>query len=118
MTQQSKAFLFGSEMPVEEVENGIQRQILGYNDEIMMVKASFPSGSEGYVHSHRHSQVTYVESGVFEVNINGEIKTLKAGDSFFIEPHIDHGAICTEAGSLIDVFSPKRDDFLDPENKA
>ena len=40
----------------------------------------------------------------------GELKT---GDSFYIPPNVLHGAICTEAGELIDVFSPIREDFME-----
>ncbi len=112
MTVQSQKFLFGSKEPVELVEKGISRQMLGFNDEIMMARVSFDEGSEGYVHTHRHSQVTYVESGEFEVNVNGEKKVLCAGDCFFIPPHEPHGAICRKAGVLLDVFSPMREDFL------
>jgi quercetin dioxygenase-like cupin family protein len=53
-----------------------------------------------------------VESGVFEVEIDGEKRELSAGDAFYIPPHLLHGAICKEAGVLIDVFSPMREDFV------
>ncbi len=35
---QTAAFLKGAETPVETVDEGISRQILGFNDQIMMVK--------------------------------------------------------------------------------
>ena len=44
--------------------------------------------------------------------IGGEVKTLKAGDSFYVAPHVLHGAVCIETGILIDVFSPIREDFM------
>ena len=109
---QTDAFLSGSDTPTETVDQGITRQILGFNDEIMMVKVWFEEGSEGYLHSHYHSQVTYVESGEFRVTVGDETRTLRAGDCFFMEPNIPHGAVCTSAGVLIDVFSPHREDFL------
>jgi len=37
---------------------------------------------------------------------------LNAGDAFYIPPNVLHGAICREAGVLIDVFSPMREDFI------
>jgi quercetin dioxygenase-like cupin family protein len=64
------------------------------------------------VHQHYHSQITNVESGVFEVEIGGEKKVLKGGDAFYIPPHVLHGAVCLEAGVLIDIFSPMREDFV------
>jgi len=47
------------------------------------------------------------------VEINGEKKILKGGDGFYIPPNVLHGAVCMEAGVLIDVFSPMREDFVD-----
>jgi quercetin dioxygenase-like cupin family protein len=82
----------------------------------MMVKVFFEEGSEGYVHSHFHSQVAYVERGEFDVTVGDETKTLTAGDCFFMEPNISHGAVCKKAGVLIDVFSPMREDFLGENN--
>ena len=114
----SPIFLFGKDVPIEDVDPGIKRQILGHNDEIMLVKAIFESGAEGYQHEHYHSQVTYVESGVFDVTINGETKRQSAGDSYYIPPHVIHGAICVEAGVLLDMFSPIREDFFENYKKG
>ena len=105
-------FFKNSESPWEEVAPGLKRQIMGYDDKIMLVKADFQVGAIGQMHEHYHSQVTYVESGVFEMTIGEEVRKLKAGDSFYIPPHTMHGCVCLEAGLLVDVFSPHREDFL------
>ena len=109
---QSPPFVHADKVPKEDLGGGISRQILGYGTEIMVVRVWFEAGSFGDVHSHPHSQSTYVESGRFEVFIDGEKRELKAGDSYYIAPDLDHGAVCLEAGVLIDTFSPVREDFL------
>ena len=38
---------------------------------------------------------------------------MKAGDGVYIQPNLLHSAVCLEAGTLIDTFSPVREDFLD-----
>lgn len=108
----SEKFLKQSELITEDLGEGLSRQIMGYNDQIMMVKVMFEEGTVGYEHHHPHVQTTYVESGEFEVNINGEKKLLKKGDGFFAPPDEPHGVVCKKAGALIDVFSPVREDFL------
>ena len=115
---QTGAFILGKDTKTEFVDEGITRQILGYNNQIMMVKVYFEEGSQGYIHSHFHSQVTYVERGEFEVTVGDQSKTLVAGDCFFMEPNMDHGAICRKAGVLIDVFSPMREDFLEGDEEC
>lgn len=109
--------MFGGSTPAEAVGDGIKRQIFGYNDSIMMVRVQFKAGSVGDMHSHPHSQVSYVESGEFDVFIDGVEKRLGPGDSFFIHPNLDHGAVCRKAGVLLDVFSPVREDFLNEDGK-
>ncbi|MFQ3248367.1 cupin domain-containing protein [Glaciecola sp.] len=109
---QSKTFIFGATHPIEDLGDGIKRQLMGLNQQILMAKVWFETNAIGYVHTHFHSQVSYVESGEFEVMVDGEKEILKAGDCFYVEPNAEHGAICLKAGVLIDVFSPCREDFL------
>jgi len=102
----------GDSHPIEDLGNGMKRQLMGYNQQILMAKVWFEQDAVGYVHSHHHAQVAYVESGEFEVQVGDTKKILKGGDCFFVEPNAEHGAICLKAGILIDVFSPCREDFL------
>ncbi|MDJ0643022.1 MAG: cupin domain-containing protein [Erythrobacter sp.] len=111
----SPPFVVADETATEDLGDGITRQILGYGPEIMIVRVWFEKGAVGEVHAHRHSQSSYVESGSFEVFVDGEKRVLAAGDSFYVAPHLDHGAVCLEPGVLIDTFSPAREDFLEQE---
>jgi quercetin dioxygenase-like cupin family protein len=108
---QSKPFFLSNQEPTYQVEKGITRQFIAYDNNIMMVKVDFDKGSIGYQHTHPHTQTSYVISGKFEVTIGNEIKTLAEGDGFYVEPDIIHGCVCLESGSLIDTFSPIREDF-------
>lgn len=112
-----KCFIQNREVPWELVGEGVKRKIMGYDDRLMMVKVSFAKGGVGPVHQHPHSQITHVESGIFEIEINGEKKLLTTGDAFYIPPNVLHGAVCMEEGVLIDVFSPMREDFVQPGDK-
>ena len=109
----SKEFLIGDNIEWEEVGLGVKRKIMGYDDRIMLVQVLFDKGGIGVMHEHPHSQVTYVVDGEFELTIGKETKLLKGGDSFYIPPHVLHGAICKNKGMLIDVFSPIREDFME-----
>lgn len=112
MKYESRRFLKGNEEKYVKAGEGMTRQNLGYNDTILMARVVFEEGAEGYTHAHPHSQVTYVEKGVFDFTIGSETQRLVAGDGTYIPPHADHGAVCIEAGVLLDVFSPLREDFL------
>jgi len=109
---QSGLFQVETEIEWEAAGEKIQRQVYGYDDKIMLVKAKFEKGGVGTLHKHPHSQVTYVESGVFEMQIGDEKRIIKKGDGYYVPPEVIHGSVCLEAGLLIDVFSPLREDFL------
>jgi quercetin dioxygenase-like cupin family protein len=78
----------------------------------MMVHILFEKGAIGTLHHHVHRQISYVESGSFEVTIDGNTTILKQGDCFFVAPDLVHGVVALEKGSLVDVFTPARMDFL------
>jgi len=105
-------FLFEDKVEWKELGMGVRRQILGYDDKLMTVKVEFQSGSVGALHSHLHSQTTYVASGVFEFEINSVKQIVKSGDGLYMAPDVAHGVVCLESGILIDSFSPVRADFL------
>ena len=113
MEETLKVFIENRDIPWEEVDKGMKRKIMAYDDKLMVVKVAFEKGGVGVLHQHYHSQITHVESGRFEVQINGEKKILAGGDAFYIPPNVEHGAVCLEAGVLIDVFSPMREDFIE-----
>ncbi len=90
---------------------GIRRKVL-LKSRVMAVRVKFERGAVGAPHSHPHIQCSVVESGVFDITISGEVKRLKAGDSFLVPPDAVHGAVAVEAGVLVDVFTPMREDFV------
>ena len=112
-TETAKVFIDNAEIPWQQMDEMVRRKIMSYDDRLMLVKVEFQAGGVGSLHQHPHTQITHIESGVFEVEINGEKKILNAGDGFYIPPNVLHGAVCIEAGVLIDVFSPMREDFFE-----
>ena len=96
----------------EDLGDGISRQLMGWDNKIMMVKVKFKKGAVGAEHKHPHVQTTYCVSGKFEFTIDGEGVIIEPGDGLYVAPDLLHGALCLEPGILIDVFSPAREDFL------
>lgn len=91
---------------------GVTRQVLAENPELMVVEFCINLGAEGKIYNHPHVQSTYIKSGRFSFIIDGETHELGEGDSVVIPSNAKHGCVCHEAGSLIDTFTPRRDDFL------
>lgn len=101
-----------SEFPIVPTDEGVTRQVLADHKDMMMVAFRFQPEAEGKQHNHPHVQSTYVKSGKFLFTVDGVDTEVSAGDSFVIPTMAMHGCVCIEAGTLIDCFTPRRDDFL------
>ena len=113
MSKKGEAFTADAETPwAPSGGQGIRRKVLCHDDAVMLVRFAFEAGAVGAQHSHPHKQVSVIESGVFDVTIDGKTKRLKSGDSYLVAPNLVHGAAAVEQGVIIDVFSPHREDFL------
>lgn len=95
-----------------ELGDGIRRKVMAQNESMMIIKVSFEQRAIGTLHYHPHTQASYISKGKFEISIGSEKSILEAGDVFFVPSGEVHGVVCLEEGELIDVFSPRRDDFL------
>jgi quercetin dioxygenase-like cupin family protein len=111
-TKESLHFISSDKLEWEKIDKGIERKILGYDDQLMMVCVRFEKDAIGSLHHHIHRQVTYIQEGKFEVIIESEKKVLSQGDSFFVAPDLVHGVVALEKGVLVDIFTPAREDFL------
>ena len=76
--QKNQRWVFHGETEGQAAGEGVERRVLAYCDDMMCVENRFVKGSIGAMHSHPHTQITYVVSGVFEFTIDGEVHTVKA----------------------------------------
>ena len=108
----SGPFLKGSDARWTDAAPGRRMQMLCYTDTLMMLRWEFAAGAVGEPHTHPHAQTAYIESGVFDVTIEGVTERLGAGSSYVVDGGVLHGAVCIEAGPMVDAFTPHRADYL------
>jgi quercetin dioxygenase-like cupin family protein len=96
----------------QDAEPGVRRRVLQAHGRLMLMEVRFDAGAAGYEHRHVHEQISYCVSGRFEYSLDGVRHVLAAGDSIYVPGNALHGARALEAGSLIDVFTPLREDLL------
>lgn len=97
---------------LQDLGGGNTRRVLAWNDELMAVEVGFDAGTVGVTHKHPHTQCSYIISGKFNYTVEGETVELKAGDCVIVPGNALHGTLCLEAGTLLDIFTPKREDFI------
>jgi quercetin dioxygenase-like cupin family protein len=91
---------------------GVERRVRMQIPEMMVVEFRFQAGAVGAMHSHPHVQTSYVASGAFDVTLGGTTLRIGTGGGYLVPPGLQHGVVAVEPGVLVDVFAPRRDDFL------
>jgi len=101
-----------STIPVEQVSDGIQRQMF-IGERMMICRFRFKPFLVTPEHDHPHEQMTIVERGSVRFFIEGNEQIASAGDVLHFPSNCWHGAtMMDEEVVLIDIFSPPREDFL------
>lgn len=104
--------VYNQDVALEGAGVRVERKVLAYLPDEMIVEVRFEQGAEGTPHRHPHTQCTYVKSGEFVFTIEGQDFTVREGDTLAFAPNEQHGCVCREQGVLIDVFTPMREDFM------
>lgn len=112
MLQKGQEWVYNTNVPAQDCAEGVVRRVLAYSEELMCVENTFEEGAIGALHSHPHTQITYVVEGVFEFTIKEETKVVRKGDTMLTVDGVIHGCKCLEKGVLLDVFTPMREDFV------
>ena len=96
---------------VTDSEPGMQRQVLAYNQKVMLVRHHFLKGWKGASHSHPHEQLVYVVTGSILFTAGGKTIEMHSGDSLVVEGDVEHQASALEDSEVLDVFVPYRKDY-------
>ena len=97
---------------IQQAAPGVVRRLLAYTGEAMCVENVFETGAVGSLHSHPHTQITYIVSGRFQFTVGDQTYEVKAGDTLLKKDGVIHGCVALEGGVMLDFFNPMRDDFV------
>lgn len=98
--------------PIELVEGLEFRPVLGEGTLTNFV--SFQPHTTAPRHAHEEEQIVIVLEGEFEFEIDGQSRTLRAGDVAVVPPWVPHGAFTRDTSCLeVDVFNPPRHTLVD-----
>lgn len=112
INKENKMFTLQENCEKVELGGGVSRKVLAHDETMMAVEVSFEKGAVGAVHTHPHTQISYVLEGSFDAEIGGKHAIIKKGDTYYVQPNVPHGVTALENGKLLDVFTPERKDFL------
>lgn len=96
----------------EEKFKGVFLKTLVYGKKTLMTNIKLVKGAKIPKHQHRYEQTGFLVNGKIDFEINGEHRIAEPGDSWTILANIPHGAEAIEDSSIVEVFSPVREDYL------
>jgi len=93
--------------PVEFVPGLEFRPVLG--ERTMANFVHFEPRTEAPVHRHEEEQIVIVLDGELEFELDGVVRTMKAGEVAVVPAWVPHGAKTTDSGcNEVDIFNPPR----------
>ena len=92
---------------------GVVRRTLASGERLTLVEIRFAPGAEVPEHTHPHEQAGHVASGRVRLRIGAIEHDLSPGDSYLIPSGAPHYVRAADSATLIEAFSPVREDFAD-----
>jgi quercetin dioxygenase-like cupin family protein len=100
--------------PVEMLPGVVRRSIV-HGEKTSLHELQMSVGAEVPLHTHPHEQTGYVASGRVIFELGGEKRELRAGDAYSVPGEVLHGVVALEDSVCVDIFSPVRSEYLEPE---
>jgi len=95
-----------------EVLPGISMKTLVHGERTLMTEFQLKKGSILPSHEHMHEQTGYLVSGRMVLSIGNATYEVVSGDSWNIPGGVLHCVEVLEDSVAIEVFSPRRDEYL------
>lgn len=109
-----------NENPWIEICPGIRRRTIAHGASMYQMLAELEAGSRMPAHQHPQEQIVHLLTGRARLMVEGVPHEMRAGDSFYLASNVSHGIETLEATTVLDTFSPPREDYLalDEKNRA
>jgi quercetin dioxygenase-like cupin family protein len=106
------------ENPWIEIAPGIKRRTITAGASMYQMRAELAAGSRLPEHAHPQEQIAHVIKGRMKLIVAGVPHELTAGEAFYLASNVPHGVETIENTTVIDTFSPPRNDYLALDEKA
>jgi quercetin dioxygenase-like cupin family protein len=95
----------------EKLNPLLERQVI-HADHMTVARMYIKKGCLVPEHSHHNEQISMVEQGSAKFVLAGAERVLTAGDVVLIPPHVPHYVEAIEDCVALDLFSPRREDWI------
>lgn len=110
--EKEKIMITKSVNAVQKTFLGVDFLVLSHGKDSMVTKMLYKLSDNVPFHSHNNEQSGYVVSGKYRLRFDQCNEILEAGDSYTIPANVEHSLEIIDAGEVVDVFTPPREDYL------
>jgi quercetin dioxygenase-like cupin family protein len=96
----------------EEKMNPLLSRRCIHTPQLTVARLWLGKGSVVPTHSHHNQQITMLETGALEFQMDGTTFVLKPGEALVIPPHVPHRVEALEESTATDLFTPAREDWI------
>jgi quercetin dioxygenase-like cupin family protein len=99
---------FGSFEDIESYEfaPGVHLRAVG-GDQVLLCKVSYEPGKQVTRHAHEHTeQVMYILDGAVTMTVEGETRTLRAGDTAVVNRGLEHELHSEDGVTFMEALAP------------
>lgn len=100
-----------NDLPLEQMNPLVTRQVI-HGDHITIARIGLGKGGAVATHAHSNEQLLNMISGRLKVILDGVETVLTGGQTLVIPPNVPHSVEALEDCIAVDVFSPRRDDWI------
>ncbi len=97
---------------------GIKRRTITNGASMYQMMAQLDAGSRMPEHRHPQEQIVHILKGRMRLVVGGVPNELATGQSFYLASNVPHGVETIDDTTVLDTFSPPREDYLALDAKA
>ena len=112
------AFMSSPENPWIDICPGIKRRTIAHGETMYQMTAQLDAGSRMPEHRHSQEQIVHILKGRMRLIVEGTPHELATGQSYYLASNVPHGVETLEDTTVLDTFSPPREDYLSLDEKA
>jgi quercetin dioxygenase-like cupin family protein len=104
-----------NEIPAEQLNPLMTRKVI-HAAAMTVARLTIAKGAVVPAHHHVNEQVAMVEKGALKFNLDGLEILVSAGQALAIPSEVPHGVEAMEDTVVIDLFTPRRQDWIDGDD--
>jgi quercetin dioxygenase-like cupin family protein len=104
-----------NQIPAEQLNPLVTRKVI-HAEAMTVARLTIAKGAVVPAHHHVNEQVAMVEQGALKFNLDGQEILVSAGQALAIPPDVPHGVEAMEDTVVIDLFTPRRQDWIDGDD--